>query len=286
MVSLTWDQVNAWRVYQHFLTLPAQPGELVQAVGRTMGVQAQVMSAAEQAIGIRVDGISPEAVKAALWQERTLVKTWAMRQTLHLLPAEDLPLYVTARRITEINLPAIFTRAGISPALVDAYYAIGPEILSNVPITRQQFADEIGRRLKSAVLRDFLVNRGWGVPLKPLAWRGELCFGPSDGQNVTFVRPSVWMGGWQDVEPAAAMQEIVRRYLQVYGPARPENFKLWWGHYIGPARKAFASIAAETDDVDVEGWQAKALRSTIASIQAMQPTGEVHLLPIFDAYTI
>ncbi len=83
-----------------------------------------------------------------------------------------------------------------------------------------------------------------------------------------------------------AMQEITRRYLQAYGPARPENFQLWWGHYIGPARQAFNSIAGETEDVDVEGWQAKALRSTIEPILGMQPTGEVHLLPIFDAYTI
>ncbi len=64
---------------------------------RTGGIQAQVMSAAELALGARVDGLTPQDVQSALWQERTLVKTWAMRGTLHLLAAHELPLYVAAR---------------------------------------------------------------------------------------------------------------------------------------------------------------------------------------------
>jgi Winged helix DNA-binding domain len=37
-----------------------------------------------------------KAVQRALWEERTLVKTWAMRGTLHLLPASDLSLWHAA----------------------------------------------------------------------------------------------------------------------------------------------------------------------------------------------
>ena len=57
------------------------------------------MSAAELAIGARVDGLPPADVQAALWQERSLVKTWAMRGALHLIAASDLPLYVAARSL-------------------------------------------------------------------------------------------------------------------------------------------------------------------------------------------
>ncbi len=57
--------------------------DFVQAVTRTAGIQAQVMSAAELALCTRVEGLSPHDVKAALWQDRTLVRTWAMRGTLH-----------------------------------------------------------------------------------------------------------------------------------------------------------------------------------------------------------
>src|SRR5689334_10966867 len=97
--SLTWAQVNTWRLAQHSLAPRLAEGQLVEAVSRTGGIQAQVMSAAELAIGARADGVTPQAVQSALWRERTLVKTWAMRGTLHLLAAGDLPAFVAAQSV-------------------------------------------------------------------------------------------------------------------------------------------------------------------------------------------
>ena len=58
------------------------------------------MSAAEWQAGARIDGLTPGAVQEALWKERTLVKTWAMRGTLHVLSAEELPLFTAAQQAT------------------------------------------------------------------------------------------------------------------------------------------------------------------------------------------
>jgi hypothetical protein len=60
------------------------------------GLHAQVMSSAELTLWARVEDLEPGAVQEALWERRTLAKTWAMRGTLHLLPAEELPLWVGA----------------------------------------------------------------------------------------------------------------------------------------------------------------------------------------------
>ncbi len=54
------------------------------------GVHAQVMSAAELSLGLRVQGTTREDVAAALWEERSLVKTFGPRGTVHLLRADDL----------------------------------------------------------------------------------------------------------------------------------------------------------------------------------------------------
>src|SRR3954454_5664068 len=97
MISLTWEQVQAWRLEQQCLSPRLGRQDFVPAVERVLGVQAQVMSAAELAIGARVDGLKRVDVQKALWQDRTLVKTWAMRGTIHLFAAEDLPLVVAAR---------------------------------------------------------------------------------------------------------------------------------------------------------------------------------------------
>lgn len=97
MVAVQWRQVHAWRLAQHGLSprFPAQ--EYLRSVTRTGGIQAQVMSAAELAVCTRVEGLSPRAVRTALWQDRTLVKTWAMRGTLHLLAARELSLDCTSK---------------------------------------------------------------------------------------------------------------------------------------------------------------------------------------------
>jgi hypothetical protein len=284
--SLTWQQVNAWRLSQQYLTHRLQPEGLIQVVQGTLGVHAQLMSAAELAIGARVEHSSPQDVQAALWQDHSLLKTWAMRKTLHLIAAADLPLYVAARQLTDIDWPHYFGQVGISKPVLDAYLENGPEILSYEPITRQQFAGMVYDRLKSLELRDYILADGWGMSLKPLAWRGELCLGPSIGQTATYVRPSAWIGPWKPMEPEAALRVIVRRYLQAFGPATLRNFRFWWEAHPAPAKMAFNSLADEIEEVDVEGWHAMALRATLQSMQEMEAAGVVHLLPMFDAYTL
>jgi hypothetical protein len=287
LTSLKWHQVNAWRLAQHGLAPRLGRREYVAAAMRTGGIQAQVMSAAELALGARVDGLAPADVQTALWQERALVKTWAMRGTLHLIAAQDLPLYVAARSLYETrNWLGYFTYHGVSPALYDAFIAAAPQILGAEPMTREQFAAAVAEHLGAPALQSLVLTKGWGTPLKPLAWRGDLCFGPNQGRNTTFVRPSEWIGAWQPVEPYPALQEVARRYLRAYGPATLEDFARWWELRLVPAKKLFQSLADELETVDVEGWRALALRTTLEPMQQHELAGAVRLLPLFDAYVL
>ncbi len=284
--SLKWKQVNAWRLSQQSLSPRLKHKDFLKAVRRMVGIQAQVMSAAELAIGARVDGISPLDIKGALWQNHTLVKTWAMRGTLYLLTADELPLYVAARGETGNWMPQnYFAYYGIPPAEAEAFLEAVPEILGGEPMTREQLATTVAQQIGSPALRDMVVTKGWGTPLKPSAWRGDLCFGPSQGPNVTFVNPRKWIGDWQSPEPYVALQEIARRYLRAYGPATPKDFALWWGVQVVPARKLFQSIADELEEVSVEGWRSFALKSTLKTVQELEAPKTVRLLPLFDGYT-
>ncbi len=289
MKSLNWSQVNAWRLSQHALSPRLNPQDFIKAVTRTAGIQAQVMSAAELALWARADGLTPRDVQSALWQDRTLVKTWAMRGALHLIAASDFPLYIAARSLQEtrgwINY---FNYYGVSQAVYESFIAAVPHILGSEPMTRGQFARALFEHTGSPELVRLVETNGWGSPLKPLAWRGDLCFGPNQGRNVTFVHPGKWIGGWQPVEPYPALQEIARRYLRAYGPATPEDFAHWWGGGSGivAARKLFKSLEGELETVEVEGWRATALSSTLEPMQSLGMSGSVNLLPLFDAYVL
>src|SRR3954462_8674346 len=95
-IELSWEDVAAWRARRHRLDERAPAGAMLQVVDELCGVHAQVMSSAELTLWARVADLEPDAVATALWEERTLVKTWAMRGTLHLLPAVDYGLWQAA----------------------------------------------------------------------------------------------------------------------------------------------------------------------------------------------
>src|SRR5690348_13692878 len=68
----------------------AAPRGLLEAVRDVVGVNAQLVSAMALSLRARVAGLTWEQLEQARLERRTLVRTWCMRGTLHLLPADEL----------------------------------------------------------------------------------------------------------------------------------------------------------------------------------------------------
>jgi DNA glycosylase AlkZ-like len=240
------------------------------------------MSAAELQIAVRVD-CTVQEVREALWTDRTLVKTWLMRGTLHVTRAEDLPVYTAAMSRRWIR---------ISNTWLNFWKVTEPEIwqlvdkmaaaLNGTPMTREELIAVVGKG-KSKELNEAL-RSGWGGMLKPAARNGSLCFGPSRGQSVTFVSPRKWLPAWRDVDPETAIVEAARRYLRVYGPATREDFARWWGAWPGVGKAAWAGLADELVDVALEGTKLQALEGDIEAMRNARTEQPVQLLPLFDPY--
>src|ERR1700694_480953 len=213
--ELSWPQVHAFRMARHHLTQRAPKKDLARVVGDIGGVQAQVMSAAELQVGVRVD-CTVEDVRAALWKDKTLVKTWLMRGTLHLVPAADLPLFTAAMSSRWMHPMKAWLKwtERTEPERMALIDAIG-HALEEGPMTREELIAAVGKassRARSEQMQAIL-RSGWGTILKPVARSGLLCFGPNRGQSVTFVRPDSWLGSWHELDPAASLIEVGRRYL-------------------------------------------------------------------------
>ena len=209
-----------------------------------------------------------------------------MRGTLHLLPTAEFGQFVAASAATMTKRPpSYYTYHKVTPAELEAILAAVPAVLSATPITREQLADAIAEYTGSAHLREVLLS-GWGALLKPSARRGHICFGPNQGQNVTFVRPERWLPTNGVGEPDAALQAVARRFLTTYGPATLDEFARWWGIDAAQARKLFKTMADELTTVEVEGWSAQVLTSNLDPMMAGQAVHTIRLLPYFDPYTI
>lgn len=295
-LALAWSQVHAHRLARHQLDAPAPLAGWPAAVSAIGGLHAQLMPAAELSLAARVAGATPATVQDALWSERTLIKTWAMRGTLHLLAAADFSLYAAAMSLRDSYRKGAWLKFhDLTLAELDAILAGVRDILTDEGLAREELAEALAAHVGRPALREKLLS-GWGALLKPSAALGDLCFGPSRGQNVTFVSPRRWLGAQPSHDPQTALLEVARRFLAAYGPATPEDFARWWGMQPAPAKKVFRSLAAELVECDVEGWRgwapardAEALLAAPTQHDVTVPAYQgvrVRLLPYFDMYTV
>src|ERR1051326_4368356 len=135
-LSFTAEQIHAFRLRRHHL-LDQSAKDVVTISRDVCGVQAQIMSAAQLQLWARNHAITPAAVNDALWKTRTLVKTSLMRQTLHLVPTEDFPLYIAANRSTRVNSTfSIMARFKITREEADALSDLIVEALKAGPLPR------------------------------------------------------------------------------------------------------------------------------------------------------
>jgi DNA glycosylase AlkZ-like len=282
VIELSWEQVRAFRLGRSL----DGSGGIVETARRLNGVHAQVMSCAELALAGRVDGLRVEDVREALWERRDLVKTWAMRGTLHLLPADELALWAGALTTRgHLWRSAAWTRYfGVSVDELETLVAAIGSALDGRGLTRQELGAEVGKI--AGPHAEELMASGWGTLLKPVAMEGGLVFGPNRGRNVAFVNPREWVGPFEPLPTEAAMSGVVRRWLRVYGPGGREELGRWWGIALARARKALVALGDELVEVSVEGRPGFALAEDAKALEGAAAGGRARLLPGFDPYVV
>jgi hypothetical protein len=248
------------------------------------------MSSAELSLGTRVAGLERADVARALWEDRTLVKTWAMRGTLHLVAAQELPELVAALG-TRLNwTKSVWLRYfGVTiDEMRRLQDAIG-EVLTDRPMTRLALAEALAAELGDPAFAG-KVTGSWGTFLKPAAGRGLLCFGPDDGRNVTFVNPAAWLGRAMPMaEPdPATLGAVIERHLAAFPGASKGELARWWGVSTGELRAAFTALGDRVTLIGIEGTKAYVRAVDLEAIAgaAAGPSTTIRLLGGFDPYTL
>ena len=287
MLKVTWRQALAWRLAQQYLA-PVGGVAVEDVVRRLIGVQAQVASSAELAVRLRRRSSESGEVAMALADGR-LVKTWAMRGTIHLLtPAEAGAALSLLANDKRWHRPAWLRYFHVdSPAQMDELRFAIRDALDGRVLTREELIAEVTRQPGHAHLAHQL-RSGWGTLLKPSAWQGDLVFGPNRGTRVTFMRPALASRQWAgvpDVEDGGPV--LVRRYLAAYGPATPANFTAWLSRSVpGKRRKAWFGPANGVAPVEVDGQAAYIRAEDADALAAARPTDTVRLLGGFDQWVL
>ena len=243
---------------QHLTARAADP---LAVVSDLCGLHAQVLASARLTLWARMD--DPPDVSDLLWRDRSLVKTWAQRGTLHLHRTDELPLWVGAQAALKprYEQKAWLKAFKLTPEDVARILIDVPAALREGPKSREELA----------AIHPGLA-RGYGDLLKPLAFRGELIY----AQDGRFTLPEPF----EPLDPAVATQEVARRFLTRYGPASREELAKWFGH-PSPAQAGrwFPEDAVQTEF-------GLALEADVAELEAAAPAGHVRLVPAFDQYVV
>jgi winged helix DNA-binding protein len=273
---------------RHYLD-PVGDRPVAEVVRRLCGVQSQVASYAELCIRVRRKNSKAGEVARAL-REGRLIKTWAMRGTLHLLAPEDAGIYlslIAAGRSWET--PGWQKYFGVTPKQLDALREIVREALDGKALTRSELIAAIIARGGYGHLAEELLS-GWGTLFKPYAWQGDLCFGPSEGNRVTFTTPRSASSRWGGVpEPEEAAPAAIAAYLRAYGPATADGFGMWIGQgRIGKRRLRawFEAMRPKLAEVEVGDERAYVLAQDLEELLSTKPTRALRLLPGFDQFVM
>jgi hypothetical protein len=233
-------------------------------------VQAQEPVAAALSIRVRTDGLTRADVDRALVEERSIVRVWAMRGTIHLVPSEDAAWLVSllgplltrsvVRRLGQLGVP--------EAAHSKAIELIRRTLAERGPLTRVELMEPLAR---AGITTDG--QAAAHLPALP-ALQGLVCFGPPRGGKPTYVLRDDWLGGGlPELSRERALEELARRYARAFGPAEPEDFASWSGLPLRDARAGWAAVRSRA---------AADARAGDAAVAA--PI--TRLLPAFDTYLL
>ncbi len=242
------------------------------------------MSAAELSLWTRRRATSRADVKAALWVKRELVKTTSMRRTLHLLPARDFQMYISAMRDWSMTQTAnLLKRIGASPKHVTTMIDVVMDALADGPKTQQ---DLLARAKKNAEpdMRKWL-QYAWSA-MRPAILEGLIVYGEPRGAEATFVRVDQWLPKQKRVDAAEARIELATRFLTAFGPATYRDFTKWSGLPTSVTKPLFDEIAGSLAPVTIDGEAGFILRRDLDELADATTERAVTLLPAFDTFLL
>jgi hypothetical protein len=213
--EIAHQRLHNQQIGQNIFTHPA---EVVRWLG---AVQAQDYLASLWAVGIRLEGASEASVEQAI-ADRTILRTWPMRGTIHYVPAED------ARWMLELLTPRVIASSAgryRQLELDEVTFAKSAKVLEKAleggPVMRKNLLFHLqGAGISTEGQRGIHILGHW-------AQKGLICLGPRQGKQPTFVLLNEWVKKPAIPEPDEALALLTQRYFLSHGPATLQDF-VWW----------------------------------------------------------
>ena len=300
MRRISVDERRARLGRRHHLARANRAGDALSAARSVVALHSTDPVTVFLSVLARTDGVRPADVERALYDERTLVRVLAMRRTLWVVPRELLPVVLAACTRTVAarerrRLEGFVRDSGISATPAAWLARAGKAALAAVETRGEAFTTDVAddvpmlaERLRLGVGSRFETTQSAAARVLPqLAMDGRLVRGRPRGTWINgqyrWVPVAAWLGSpVEELEPAAAQAELLRRWLAAFGPATETDLRWWTGWTAREARGALAVVPHEA--VDVDGATGLVLADDGAPIEPPEPWAA--LLPTLDPTTM
>jgi hypothetical protein len=252
-----------------------QPAEVVAWLG---AMQAQDYTGALWSAGLRMVNASEGNIEQAI-ADRSIVRTWPLRGTLHLVAAQDvhwLLALLTPRQIA--GSAGRYRQLELDDATFAASKAVLIDALQG---GRQLTRDKILQHNEAAGIATS-GQRGYHMLVRA-AQDGLICFGVMQNKQQTFTLLDEWIASTRSLVREEALAELTRRYFTSHGPATQTDLMGWAGITAGEAKIGLAGAGSALIQEKIGGQ--------VCWAPAHLPEGKpeyplVHLLPGFDEYIL
>jgi hypothetical protein len=247
------------------------PGAVVTHLG---AIQAQDYPGALWSIGLRIPGATRADVERAV-VDRTIVRTWPMRGTLHFVPAADARwmLELLAPRIIR-SVAGLYRQLELDAAALRRCRALVARALTREPVLSRgamYAALEQGGESTTSL-------RGIHI-LRLLSMERVICQGPHAEKEPTFTLFDDWIRTARPLDRDDALRTLAERYFRSHGPATLRDFVWWTGLTVADAKIGLHLAQSSLERVTTDGaelWMSNERRAARTS------TSPAHLLPGFD----
>ncbi len=254
------------------------PGEVVAWFG---AMQAQMYLDSLWAIGLRMQTATESVIEQAV-ADKTIVRTWPMRGTLHFVAADDVRWMLKLLTPRIVNGPAAYMYKQLELGETDftkCKKIFGKALQGGKQLKREAMYELLeAQKIATANMRGLHI-------LSRLSQDAFLCFGRRAGKQPTFALLDEWIPTSKNLVGDEALCEIARRYFVSHGPATLQDFAWWTGLPMAAARTALALAAPQlAQEIVAEKtyWFSPASRRNTNT----KNEKSVFLLPAFDEYTV
>jgi len=281
---ITPAQIHAFRLTRHHLAGP-QRSNLLSVTSDVCGIQAQIMTCAYLSLNARLPQLTREEIRRALNEKRTLVKTHCMRQTLHLLPSTQYATYISANKKTRMKqVRNVMDRFKITDREVEQLTRALLDALAEKPLAQKALRAAVRPQVSKKVRA--WMDKVWGI-VRPAVVEGLVCYGPDEGNEITYVRTEDWLPKQKPVSPESAQKFLLRAYIRAYGPATARDFAHWSGISMKEVTETWNSIEKEFTEVQEEDRKSFILREDATALsKSSLKESNLRLLPSFDVFLL